>query len=63
MTHTASSNAATPTSHPTLLAWVRATADLAQPQSVHRCDGSSEEYERLCQTLVGGRHLQVAVRR
>lgn len=44
--------AAPPTVHPRLLAWVKETAELTRPASVHWCDGSVEEYQRLCQQLV-----------
>jgi phosphoenolpyruvate carboxykinase (GTP) len=39
-------------SHPGLLAWVDEMTDLCQPDSVVWCDGSAEEYDRLCQQLV-----------
>ena len=41
-----------PTTHERLLAWVEDTAELAQPDSVHWCDGSAEEYDRLAAALV-----------
>jgi phosphoenolpyruvate carboxykinase (GTP) len=44
--------AAPPTSHAKLLAWVDEVTELAQPDAVHWCDGSAEEYDRLCQELV-----------
>ncbi|HET8823286.1 MAG TPA: phosphoenolpyruvate carboxykinase (GTP) [Thermoleophilaceae bacterium] len=41
-----------PTTHQKLLAWVDQVAELAQPDQVHWCDGSAEEYDDLCQQLV-----------
>ena len=35
-----------------LLAFVTDAFALCQPDDVHWCDGSMEEYRRLCQTLV-----------
>ncbi|MEZ5122903.1 MAG: hypothetical protein R2736_15200 [Solirubrobacterales bacterium] len=32
--------------------WVEEVAELTQPDSVHWCDGSAEEYDRLAQTLI-----------
>src|SRR4051794_14556055 len=42
----------TPTSNPKLLEWVDEVAQLTQAQDVVWCDGSAEEYDRLCQGLV-----------
>ncbi len=40
------------TTHEKLLAWVDDIAELTQPDEIHWCDGSPEEYDALCQTLV-----------
>jgi len=44
--------AAAPTTHAKLLDWVGEIADLTQPDAVHWCDGSAEEYDFLAQTLI-----------
>jgi phosphoenolpyruvate carboxykinase (GTP) len=41
-----------PTKHERLLAWVEEVAALTTPDDIHWCDGSAEEYDRLCQALV-----------
>ncbi len=41
-----------PTKNKRLQAWVEEVAALVEPREVHWCDGSAEEYDRLCQTLV-----------
>ena len=42
------------TSNQKLLAWVEQWREILQPDDVYWCDGSAEEYERLCQELVDG---------
>jgi phosphoenolpyruvate carboxykinase (GTP) len=41
-----------PTKNQRLLAWVDQVVELTQPDDIHWCDGSAEEYDRLCQVLV-----------
>jgi phosphoenolpyruvate carboxykinase (GTP) len=38
--------------HARLIAWVADMVALCKPDRIHWCDGSQEEYERLCQQLV-----------
>ena len=40
------------TSHPRLLAWIEEVKALCKPANVHICDGSQEEYDRLCSMMV-----------
>lgn len=40
------------TTNAKLLAWVKEKAALCQPDAVHWCDGSDEEFQNLCRTMV-----------
>ena len=41
-----------PTKNRKLIAWVEEIAELTEPDAIHWCDGSAEEYDRLCRELV-----------
>ncbi|MCR5662296.1 MAG: hypothetical protein K6G50_09245, partial [bacterium] len=41
-----------PTNNQKLISWVDKIAQLCTPDSIHWCDGSQEEYDRLCQGMV-----------
>ncbi len=41
-----------PTKNEHLLNWVKETAELTKPDEIVWCDGSQEEYDRLCQLMV-----------
>ncbi len=51
MAHTAPTNQAS-TNHSRLQGWVDEVAGLTQPEEIHWCDGSDEEYEQFAQTLM-----------
>jgi phosphoenolpyruvate carboxykinase (GTP) len=51
MAHTAPKRQAT-TQHSGLQAWVEEIAALTQPDDIHWCDGSAEEYDLLAQVLI-----------
>ena len=40
-----------PTTNTRLLAWVDEVIDMCNPDSVHWCDGSQEEYDKLAQFM------------
>lgn len=48
-TYTAAATAPTTNKH--LIRWVEKMADLTQPDRIHWCDGSQQEYDALCNTL------------
>ncbi len=41
-----------PTRNHRLTEWVREVAGLTEPDAIHWCDGSAEEYDQLCQQMV-----------
>src|ERR1700749_2147205 len=51
MAHTAPKRQAT-TEHTGLRGWVEEIAALTQPDDIHWCDGSAEEYDQLAQVLI-----------
>ena len=40
------------TDHESLLRWIKSASDLCEPDSIYMCDGSQEEYDRLCELMV-----------
>jgi len=44
--------ASAPTTNERLLTWVGEVASLVEPDDIHWCDGSADEYDSLCQALV-----------
>ncbi len=57
MAHTAPKHQAT-TKHSRLRAWVEEVGALTQPDDVHWCDGSVQEYDQLAQTLINASTLE-----
>ena len=51
------------TTNERLKAWVDEWIGILQPDDVYWCDGSAEEYERLCQALVDGGTFTDSTRR
>ena len=47
-----SSETTVPTKNRKLVSWVEEVAALTEPDAVHWCDGSAEEYDRLAQSLI-----------
>jgi len=41
-----------PTNNARLLTWVKEMVELCQPANVHWCNGSDEEYQKLCDSMV-----------
>lgn len=38
--------------HPEVISWIQSMVELCEPQAVHFCDGSREEYDKLCADMV-----------
>ena len=54
MNYQPSEKAKAKTGNAKLVAWVGEVAGLCKPDSIHWCDGSQEEYDRLCNEMVAG---------
>ncbi|HEX2372024.1 MAG TPA: phosphoenolpyruvate carboxykinase (GTP) [Solirubrobacterales bacterium] len=52
MSDPAAATTEAPTRNRKLISWVEEVAELTQPDAIHWCDGSAEEYDRLCRELV-----------
>src|SRR3954453_7326954 len=46
------SNTTVPTRNQALLRWVEEVSEVTQPDAVHWCDGTAEEYDALCRMMV-----------
>ena len=62
MAHTAPKHQAS-SNHAGLQAWVEEVAELTQPDEIHWCDGSDEEYDQFAQTLLDAGAFQRLVGR
>jgi len=52
LTDSAAAATEAPTENKKLISWVEEIAELTKADAIHWCDGSREEYESLCETLV-----------
>jgi phosphoenolpyruvate carboxykinase (GTP) len=52
VSETTAAATAVPTKHAKLAEWVNKIAGLTQPDAIHWCDGSAEEYDALAQKLI-----------
>ncbi|MFA7230165.1 MAG: hypothetical protein WC071_02730, partial [Victivallaceae bacterium] len=43
---------AIPTKNAKLIKWVENWAELCKPEGIYWCDGSQQEYDRLCQEVI-----------
>src|SRR5437588_12786602 len=57
MAHTAPKHHAR-SNHAGLRGWVEEVAALTQPDEIHWCDGSAEEYDQLCQAMIDAGTIQ-----
>jgi phosphoenolpyruvate carboxykinase (GTP) len=50
--HAMNTTASAPTTNERLLSWVGEVAALTEPDDIHWCDGSAQEYDSLCRALI-----------